>query len=283
MLAATITMGLCCLTTPSAYAEWETGVRTGYNSNVDHSIRDPQSDSYVSGYLSYAKGISGESRLNWTFDANLEGVAYLRNEGLSYGELTLSPALVYFLHRDWAVSISPFVQGRAVKDSDQSALTLGGKVTMRERLNPTFYLSQFYMYRNAMASSSVYSTWEHALGAVLGANWTKRFFTELGYEFSRGESFRSLDNSTTADKSGPPVAGNGNDRGAMRGSRAKFSSTFDTIVFREVVDRHAVGITFGLDWTKALYSTAGYTYGTMKGESGTSHDQAGFVTLGYRF
>lgn len=296
-------IGLYISATSVAYAEWETGMRGGYNSNIDHSIKDPESDSYVSGYISYAKGIAGESRLNWTFDASLEGAGYLSNNDLSYGQLTLAPAMVWFLRHNWMVSISPFLEGKIVRDSDQSALTLGGKVALRERPNQTFYFSQFYLYRNSMASSNVYSTWEHVLGAVVGANWTKRFFTEVGYEFSHGESFRSMDGSKGIHGTGSSdgggggggasgggggggetsAGGNGGGQGTMRGHHGKYSSAFDTEVFQEIVDRHAIGITFGVDWTKSLFSTAGYTYSTMKGDSGTSHEHAGFLSLGYRF
>ena len=276
-----IAAALCFLTTSALYADWETGARGGYNSNVDHSIKDPESDSYVAGYIAFTKGVTGESRLNWTMDGNLEVAGYLKNTDLSYGELTLAPALVYFLRHNWTVSVSPFVQGRAVKDSDQSAVTLGGKISMRERISPIFYLSQYYLYRNSSASSSVYSTWEHALGAVGGINWTKRFYTELGYEFSHGDAFRSHDDSIATETG--YLSGAGRGRRTMGGGHATFSSTFDTVVFQEIVDRHAVGITFGFDWTKSFFTTAGYTYSTMKGDSGTSRDHATFVGLGYRF
>lgn len=268
---------------PPSCAEWEVGLRSAYNSNVDHSIQDPRSDSCASAYVSYAKGVKGESRLNWAFDGNLEGAGYFRNSDLSYGELTLAPALVYFLKYNWAVSVSPFAQAKAVADSDQSAVTLGGKINMRERLNDNFYLSQYYLYRNSTASSTVYSTWEHALGAVFGVYWTKRFSTEVGYEYSYGDAFRSLSDTTTLDARGSLRAGSSAGARTMRGSHPTFSSTFDTVVFRERVNRHSVGITLNLDWTKSLCSSAGYTYSTMKGDSGTSRDHAGSIGLGYRF
>lgn len=276
-------VGLCALMTPAAYAEWETAVRGGYSSNVDHSIRDPQGDSYVTGNLTYVKGISGESRLNWTFDASVEGTGYLRNEDLSYGEITLAPALVYFLRHNWTVSISPFVQGKAVADSDQSAVTLGGRISMREQVNPAIYLSQFYLYRASTASSSVYSAWEHVMGAVMGTQWTKRFFSEVGYEYAHGDAFRSVDNSGGGHQGGSSGGGSGSGQGKMRGRRGMFSSSFDALVFREIVDRHAVGMTIGYDWTKSLFSTAGYTYSVTNGSSGTSYNHAGFASLGYRF
>lgn len=280
---AIVAFVFCLPGVPPAVAEWEVGIRAGYVSNVDHSIKDPESDSYISGFISYGRGISGESRLNWTFDASVEGVGYLRNEDLSYGELTLAPGLVYFLRHNWTVSVSPFIQGRAVKDSDQSAVTFGGKISVRERLNSIFYLSQSYLYRDSTASSSVYSAWEHVLGAVVGANWTNRFFTEIGYEFSHGDLFRSLNNSTAMGEGGPSGSGSGSGRGAQHRRRGEFSSTFDAVVFQETVDRHTVGLTSGVDWTRSLFSTVGYTYSIIKGGSGTSHDHAAFVNLGYRF
>lgn len=154
---------------------------------------------------------------------------------------------------------------------------------MRERLNSIFYLSQSYLYRDSTASSSVYSAWEHVLGAVVGANWTNRFFTEIGYEFSHGDLFRSLNNSTAMGEGGPSGSGSGSGRGAQHRRRGEFSSTFDAVVFQETVDRHTVGLTSGVDWTRSLFSTVGYTYSIIKGGSGTSHDHAAFVNLGYRF
>ena len=54
-------------------------------------------------------------------------------------------------------------------------------------------------------------------------------------------------------------------------------------VIRENVDRHALGLNVGVDWTSSFYSSAGYTYTTLQGESGTSNDHSVAVSFGYRF
>ena len=49
------------------------------------------------------------------------------------------------------------------------------------------------------------------------------------------------------------------------------------------MDRHALGLNVGYDWTPSLYSSAGYIYTTLQGDSGTSNDHSVAVSLGYRF
>ncbi len=255
---------------------WETGARIGYDSNVDRATNssDAKSDSYLSGYLSYIKAPTGESRLNFAFDATLQATGYQRLSDLSYGQLTVSPALVYFVNPSWTITAAPFVQGRAVQDSDQSAFAYGGKLMMRQYIGRQFYLAEYYRYTDNRAKVDTYSYSENAFGALAGVNWTKNVFTEVSYEYSTGDSFFSLGASS--------VSVSGSTSGRRRGRNPTFSSTFDQTVVRENVDRHSGGILFGVDWTKSFFSTLGYTYTEWRG-SDTAKGHSGALTLGYRF
>lgn len=67
------------------------------------------------------------------------------------------------------------------------------------------------------------------------------------------------------------------------GMQPMFSTAFGTEVIREQVDRHAVGVSAGIDWTKSIFSAAGYTFTNRRGELGSSGSHAGFLGVGYRF
>lgn len=285
VLAVSVLCLLLCAV--PARAEWETGARVGFDSNVDRAVTgaDAQSDSYLSAHLSFVKGPSGESRLNWAFEATVLGAAYARLSDLSFGQLSVSPALVYFPHRSWSISIAPFLEGKIVGDPDQSALAFGAKVMMRQQLHPKLYLGEYYVYRDSRAHVDTYSYTENALGIILGVNWARNVFTELSYEYSYGDSFRTVGSSSSyltgqGQRNGQ---GQGRGQGSQKGRDPTYSSTFNQVIVREKVDRHAVGILLGIDWTAALFSTAGYTYTTWSGDSGSSISHTGSISLGYRF
>src|SRR4030067_1080470 len=85
-----------------------------------------------------------------------------------------------------------YLLAKGVRASNQSAIALGGKLLFRQRLPSDFYLGEYYAYTDSRANADTFSFKEHALGAFLGRNWTRTFYTEIGYEFSRGDSFRSV-------------------------------------------------------------------------------------------
>jgi hypothetical protein len=270
------------LFSPSAvYSAWETGTRIGYDSNVDHAIRDRdiESDSYLSVYLSFIKAPSGESRLNWALDASLLGNGYARFTDLGYGQASLSPALVYYPHRLWTISATPFIEGKIVGDSDQSAYAFGGKFTLRQQIMPTLYLTQYYRYKNSVANLNTYSYSENAVGISAGMNLSKKFYTELSYEYSRGDSFMAV-GATSASLS---TQGHAQGRRQGRGGKGIYSEAFNKAIDREMVDRHTAGILFGLDWSKSIYTTFGYNYISLKGESGSANSHLAELSLGYRF
>ena len=255
-----------------AAAEWETGSKLGFDSNVDRAIDGRRSDSYLSAYLSFSREPPAESRTEWILSATMEGAAFARFRDLDYLLITAAPGINLIPHRSWTIQVSPFVQLKGVKDSDQSSLTLGGRLSMKEQLTKDMYAGQYYIYRDSEAQEDVYSFSENALGAFLGMNWTRAFFTEISYEYGYGDSFQTIGSTAAAILTGPG-----------RGKQRRFSTAFDSEVIKEKVDRHSIGISAGIDWTKSLFSLASYTYTTMRGDAGTSVSHGGFIGLGYRF
>ena len=62
-----------------------------------------------------------------------------------------------------------------------------------------------------------------------------------------------------------------------------FSSAFGSDVVKERVDHHAIGATVGYEWTRSIFSVAGYTVTVLRGDVGSSTSNAGFAGAGYRF
>ena len=262
-------IGIFFLAHPQAFAGWETGVKAGFDSNINRSLEDEKSDTYFSGYISFAREATGKSRLDWTLAASLEGTLFASLADLNYGMVGLAPGVTFFPHPVWSINISPFVQAKAVQDSDQSAIAFGGKLGLKQQIRNNLYTGQYYIYKDSRANADTYSFTENVFGLFLGVNWTRALFTEFGYEFSRGDSYRTISTTSTA------VSG--------RGMHRRYSTTFGSDVIREDVDQHAFGINAGIDWTKSLFSHLSYTYATMKGDLGTSTAHAGFIGMGYRF
>jgi len=48
------------------FAAWETGARIRFDSNVNLAVNHPESDTYLTAYLSLLRDPSGESRAGWT-------------------------------------------------------------------------------------------------------------------------------------------------------------------------------------------------------------------------
>jgi hypothetical protein len=265
-------IGFLLAISPSAHAAWETGGKLGFDSNVNRAISGGDSDSYLGGYLQYAREATGETRLDWTFSASLEGNVFLKNNDLNNGSMTLAPGLTFFPYLTWSINVSPFVQGKAVADSDQSAVAFGAKVSLKQPIGKNVYLGEYYVYTDSRANEDVYSYTENALGIYLGVNWTRAFFSEVGYEYSHGDSFQTLGTTSTASTGG-----------SGKGKQHRYSSTFGTEVFKEKVDRHSIGLTAGIELLPSLFSNFSYTYSTMKGDLGTSIDHTGFIGLSYHF
>ena len=275
MLAFCVSVGAVILLPGAdlAFAGWETGAKVGFDTDVSRSISGGESDEYLLGYAAYGREPSGETRLDWSFSAVGEAAAYASLNDLDYAAITFSPGLVYFYRPGWVITAAPFLRAKGVRDSNQSAIAFGGKLLARQQLPSDFYLGEYYAYTDSRANTDTFSFTEHALGAFLGRNWTRSFYTEFGYEFSRGDSFRSVGTS--------PLAPGG--LGMFGGMQPMFSTAFGTEVVRERVDRHAVGVTAGIDWTKSIFSAAGYTFTNRRGDLGSSTSHSVFLGVGFRF
>jgi hypothetical protein len=271
MLAA----GMLLVAAGSAVAGWEAGTKLGFDSNVGRSIQGGKSDGYLLAYAGFSRGPSGESRGDWMFSAVAEGAAFASVTDLDYAAITLSPGLIYFPRAGWTITVAPILQAKTVKDTDQSAVAFGGKIELRERLGEKAWLAEHYAYRDSRATSDIFSYKEHAAGALLGVNWTPALSSEIGYEFSRGDSFLSVGTSTATS------GGTGGSGGGMM--TGMFSSAFGSDVVKERVNRHAIGATIGYAWTRSIFSVAGYTLTVLRGDVGSSISNAGFAGVGYRF
>ena len=111
-----------------ARAGWEAGAKAGYDSNLSRSIDDGEGSSFLSAQGGYVKGHSGESRMDWTMGFFVEGAFYPSIEDIDYASATFSPGLSYIFHPGWTAAVTPFLQGKVVRDSDQSALSFGVRV-----------------------------------------------------------------------------------------------------------------------------------------------------------
>ena len=268
-VVASILLALVLFGGINAFAAWETGAAAGFDSNIDRSVDGGESDTYLTAYVSLIWEPSGESRIGWSGGATLEGTSFASNSDLNYALISISPGVTYFPHALWRVDMSPFFEAKAVNDSDQSALAFGGQVSMRQQIRNDFYTGQYYIHKDSRADVKTYSYTEHVIGVFLGINWTKASFSEVGYEFSRGDSFRTVSTTSTTSSG--------------KGKHLTYSEAFGTDVIREEVDQHAIGVSAGIDWNKSLFSHIAYTFTTIKGDLGSSTSHAGFLGTGYRF
>lgn len=266
-----IVTGIILTISAPVFAAWEIAGKAIYNSNVNRSVDGKEGDMSVGAHLQYAREISGETRFDWSFAAALEGNAFLKNSDLSNGVVHIAPGIVFLPYLSWSIEISPFVQGKVTSDNDQSALAFGGKINLKQPFTKYFYMGEHYMYTDSRAKADVYSFSEHVAGVYVGVNWTTSFFTELGYEYAHGDSFQTLKTSETVPSSG------------WGGRQHAYSSVFNTEVYKDIVNRHSVGITIGADLSSSVSTLLSYTYTTAKGDLGTSDNHTGLVGIGYRF
>ena len=260
------------IVTDPAAASWEASARFGFDSNVNQSVDDPVSDAYGGGCLSFFKDWSGESRFGLNLAASLDGAAYLDTSDLDLVQIALSPGASYIPFASWTLGLSPFFEARAVKDPDQSALAFGVRVELSQRWGKRFYSGEYYIFKDTQAEAEVYSSIENGAGFCVGAHWGARIFTDVGYEFIRGDAFTTLSTVSIV-----PVTGRGH------GKHSQYSETFDGEVVREMVNRHMIGVSLGIDWTRALFSQVDYTFILMDGELGNTKIHEPTVSVGYRF
>ncbi|MDY6990445.1 MAG: hypothetical protein SWQ30_20580 [Thermodesulfobacteriota bacterium] len=253
---------------------WEAGAKIGFDTNINRSVDDEEADSYVTAYALYRWEPAQESPLTWNATLGVEGTGYSDFSDLNCGVATISPGLIYRYGRKWEMGLYAFLEGKAVKDEDQSALTLGAKVNLNGKWRRDHYIGGYYLFADSHAEAESYSFTEHALGAFVGRNWTAWSFGEIGYEFAHGDSFRAVDWKTETSS--------GQGAGGHR-ARRRYSQAFGTDVIRESVDQHTLGADLGFDVTASLFLWASYSFTTATGDLGTSTSHAGFIGLGYAF
>jgi hypothetical protein len=248
-----------------AMAGWEIGAKAGFDTNIDRSVREAEEDASFSSYVSFLREPKGETRVDWSLAATVEGTAYKEFSDLNYAEITLAPAIEYVPNLSWRITVSPFLQAKAVRDSDQSAFALGSKINVREQLCGNFYLGQYYLYKNSSAGADIYSFYEHALGIYSGINFSKRVFGELGYEYSHGTSFLGVGQSGSIS------------HGKARNRR--YSSSYKEYVVKDTVNRNSFGANIGISVIKNLFTTLNYTFADITGEVGSATSHSGFVSI----
>lgn len=256
-----------------ALAGWETGAKVGFDTNVNRSIAGSgKSDGYFSAYAGYGREPSGDQRHDWFFTAVAEGTAHANVSDLDSLSATVAPGLIFTLRPAWTLSVSPFLQVKRVKDGNQSAVAAGGRLQMKQRLQDGLSLGEYYVFTDSRADADVFSYKEHVLGATLGKTFSDKLSGEVGYEYGRGDSFRSVGGTAT-----------GGTGGMGGGMSQMYSTTFGGNLARERVNRHSIGASAEYDWTPSLFSAASYTWSVRRGDLGSSPSHTGFAGLGYRF
>jgi hypothetical protein len=268
-LVASMAMGFSY----DAQAEWEIGARSAYDSNVNRAVNDGDGDFLLTVYVDYSRQPSGETRMDWTFRTLVEGTAYADYSDLNYAAATISPGISIAINPQWSLNISPFIQAKGVSDSDQSAVAYGARASLKQQWNKKIYTGQYYIYTDSNSNDDVYSYSEHAVGVFVGVKWTPAFFTEVGYEFSHGDSFRTVGTSTIMNTQ----------TGRGRGKHYEYSESYNADVYSETVDRNAISVNVGYDFTTSFFALLGYTYNREKGDFDTLTYHTGFLGLGYRF
>lgn len=279
---------------PYAFARWEVGAKAGFDSNIDRAIDGGTSDSYLTGFLSIMREPGEESNIDWSLNLALEGTGYVDSKDLNYGIATVSPAIIFYPNPSWRIDISPFFQAIGVSDRDQSAVAFGGEISIRQSWNHAFYTGEYFVYTDNRADVEIYSYKDKAAGVYAGMNWTDAFWSEIGYEFSRGDSFRAVEeisitqvdmDQDSADQSGMGQGGmgqGGTGQGST-GSPPRYSKAFNAYIISEPVDRQTIGINMGYQFTRQIFSFINYAYTSYKGDAGTSKSHTVSIGLGYNF
>lgn len=252
-------------------ALWEAEAKLLYDSNVNRSVVEEESDTYLDALVTYTRASNPERMLDWTLRSSVEGVAYVQTRDLDFLGLSLSPAVVVLSANWWQARIGPFMQARRVRDNDQSAWVFGALVNLGQQWSPFWYSGEYYAYTDSRARDEIYSFTEHSAGIFVGQNWTGSFFSEIGYEYASGESFQTVPTTTIT------VTSRG--RGFRRGG---YSTTYGADVVRDDVTRHSGSLTIGYA-AGAFTPYLGYRYSRSRGDLGTMNTHEASVGTRYAF
>ncbi|MEN6474930.1 MAG: hypothetical protein ABFD81_13015 [Syntrophaceae bacterium] len=262
------------LTIPTrVLALWEAEAKFVYDSNVNRSVVEEESDTYLDALVTYNRVTDPERKLDWTLRATLEGAAYAQTQDLDFLGLSLSPAVVVLPVNWWQIRIGPFVQAKTVRDDDQTAWACGGSVNLEQLWSPSWYSGEYYAYTDSRARDETYAFTEHSAGVFVGKNWTSAFFSEIGYEYASGESFQTVPTMSITTIS---VTSRG------RGYRRAYSTTFDADVVRDDVTRHSGSLTIGYA-AGAFTPYLGYRYTRSKSDLGSMNIQEASAGMRYAF
>jgi hypothetical protein len=271
---AVLGAGLALASSDIGWAGWQAGVRLATDSNVTRTVDGGTADQYLWGSLSFRGGGTGQERLDWAYTAAVEGALYAEVDEFSYAGVSFSPEALYHLSPSWTASAAPFVFVKGANDPDQSALAFGLRLALAQRLSEQFYAGEHYVYTNSRARDAEFSYSEHTVGAFLGASWTPRLWTELGYDFAHGDSFRTVETEGASDT---PT------HGGMGGMGDHRERAFGFDLVRENVDNHFLSATAGWNLSTALTPYIGYTYRVTRGDLGTATSHIGYLGATYQF
>jgi len=307
-----LAMAVFCAAISSSWgAEWDFGAKLGYESNVNRSLDDEKADTIFSAYAAYDRSPSGETRLDWTLRSTLSGSAYATEEDFNSVMAAVAPGISLFLNPIWRLNVSPFLRGKAVDDSEQSAIAWGLRATLTQKWQTRFYTGQFYNYTDSNADEDVYSYSENAVGVFVGVNWTPKFFTEIGYEYAHGDSFVSFRDSPKKGSGSGQGQGQGQGQGPGQsqgqgqgqgpgqsqgqgpgqsqgqgqgqGQSYGYPSAFNALVIKDTVDRNSFGINAGYRLNQSLVAVFEYTYMNESGSIGSVDNHSAFIGLECRF
>jgi hypothetical protein len=274
----------------NAFSGFEIGAKGGFDSNIDRAVEDGRSDSFMTGFLSFTR-LPGEGLdTGWSLNLSLEGTGYSDSGYLNYGMAGIKPAIIFYPHPKWRIDISPFINATKVNDDEQSAVAAGAELNMKQLPGQKFYTGEYFAYTDSRARDNIYSFKEKAFGAYAGVNWTDKFWSEIGYEYSNGDSFRAVGEIETT-QTGTGLDGGTNQSGMGQAGRGqygnggsiRYSQAYNEYIINEPVDRQTIGLRTGCQFIRHIYLFINYAYTTYKGDSGTSNSHSGTIGAGYNF
>jgi len=288
------------LLSPHAFAGWETGVKAGYDSNIDRAVEGGMSDTFMTGFLSFTREPVKDTGTDWSLNLGIEGARYADSNFLNYGMASITPSIIFYPHARWRIDISSFAQAIVVKDEEQSSVAFGGEISMKQLWGYRFYTGEYFIYTDSRADVEIFSYRDKAVGLYAGVNWTDAFWSEIGYELSRGDSFRAVEEIITTEIVASQIyisqAGTGGQGGNGQGGSGqggtvqygtgnspRYSEAYNEYIINEQVDRQIIGINMGYQFTRHIFSFINYAYVSYSGYSGDSESHTGVIGIGYSF
>ncbi|MBN1628079.1 MAG: hypothetical protein JW944_16290 [Deltaproteobacteria bacterium] len=288
------------LSSPPAFSGWETGAKAGYDSNIDRAVKGGISDTFMTGFLSFTREPKEDTGTDWSLNLGLEGARYAESTFLNYGMASITPSIIFYPHAKWRVDILSFAQAIAVKDEEQSSVAFGGEISMKQLWGPRYYTGEYFIYTDSKADVEIFSYKDKAVGVYAGVNWTDAFWSEIGYEFSRCDSFRAVEEIINTEIVASQIfisqAGNGgqgnNGNGGTgqegkgqygTGNSPRYSEAYNEYIISEPVNRQIAGINTGYQFTRHVFSFINYAYVSYKGDAGDSVSHTGVIGVGYTF